>query len=218
LWAHGRNEVLYALLAGTELRIGGVLAIKIGESFNEGATVSTDRKTITVRRDIWRGSNGSHYAKNGLRRPAWESASDPIDQRSRLTSHQKMLRNLIQLERFVGSPGSIRTSNPSVNSREDRKSKCPIWCRLGEIGSHFSFFSCTHTCTHAYDVRMGGHRSPIRLVEVADLLALPPTELLARFARFTFDRSAFARKLAYASESAHLPKQSPIRGQIGFVS
>src|SRR5260221_9355765 len=49
----------------------------------------------------------------------------------------------------LGSPGRIRTYSLSVNSREDRKSKCPIWCRLREIGSHFSFFSCTHTCTHA---------------------------------------------------------------------
>jgi len=41
------------------------------------------------------------------------------------------------------------THNPSVNSRNDRKSTCRIWCRLREIGSHFSFFSCTHTCTDA---------------------------------------------------------------------
>src|SRR5438477_8914798 len=52
-------------------------------------------------------------------------------------------------EKDFGSPGRIRTSNPSVNSRNDRKSKCPIWCRLREIGSHFSLFSCTHTCTTA---------------------------------------------------------------------
>src|SRR5258708_4860563 len=49
----------------------------------------------------------------------------------------------------VGSPGRIRTYSLSVNSRNDRKSKCPIWCRLREIGSHFSLFSCTHTCTHS---------------------------------------------------------------------
>src|SRR5580704_13549139 len=48
----------------------------------------------------------------------------------------------------VGSPGRIRTYSLSVNSRNDRKSKCPIWCRLREIGSHFSFFGCTQTCTH----------------------------------------------------------------------
>jgi hypothetical protein len=48
----------------------------------------------------------------------------------------------------VGSPGRIRTYSLSVNSREDRKSKCPIWCRLREIGSHFSSLSCTHSCTH----------------------------------------------------------------------
>src|SRR5437899_7877973 len=28
-----------------------------------------------------------------------------------------------------------------------KKSKCPIWCRLQESGSHFSFSSCTQCCT-----------------------------------------------------------------------
>src|SRR6266436_5711702 len=27
----------------------------------------------------------------------------------------------------------------------ESKSKCPIWCRLWEIGSHLFFFNCTHT-------------------------------------------------------------------------
>jgi len=35
----------------------------------------------------------------------------------------------------------------AVNSREDQKSKCPIWCRLQEFRSHFSFSSCTQSCT-----------------------------------------------------------------------
>src|SRR6266550_7139067 len=30
-----------------------------------------------------------------------------------------------------------------LESREDQKSKCPIWCRLQEFRSHFSFSSCT---------------------------------------------------------------------------
>src|SRR5580704_15241676 len=67
----------------------------------------------------------------------------------------------------VGSPGRIRTYSLSVNSRNDRKSKCPIWCRLREIGSHFSFFSCTQTCTHAYDFRMGGHWSAMAIAIAA---------------------------------------------------
>jgi integrase len=32
-------------------------------------------------------------------------------------------------------------------SREDQKSKCPIWCRLQKFRSHFSFSSCTQSCT-----------------------------------------------------------------------
>ena len=52
------------------------------------------------------------------------------------------------MQKNFGSPGRIRTSNISVNSRNDRKSKCPIWCRLRKTGSHFSSFSCTHFRTH----------------------------------------------------------------------
>jgi hypothetical protein len=47
----------------------------------------------------------------------------------------------------VGSPGRIRTYSLSVNSRGGQKSKCPIWCRLQEIGSHFSYSNCTQSCT-----------------------------------------------------------------------
>src|SRR6266436_2023264 len=41
----------------------------------------------------------------------------------------------------------LTTVNPSVNSRGGQKSKCPIWCRLRELPSHFSFSSCTQSCT-----------------------------------------------------------------------
>src|SRR5258707_12269861 len=57
--------------------------------------------------------------------------------------------------RFFGISGADSTVLQFVNSRNDRKSKCPIWCRLREIGSHFSFFSCTHTCTHASSSESG---------------------------------------------------------------
>ena len=53
----------------------------------------------------------------------------------------------------------------------------PYLVSLTRIGSHFSFFSCTHTCTHAYGFRMDGCQSAIRFVEVADLLSLPTTGL-----------------------------------------
>ena len=53
------------------------------------------------------------------------------------------------IQKNFGSPGRIRTSNISVNSRWSPKSKCPIWCRLQEIGSHFFFACCTYSCTHA---------------------------------------------------------------------
>src|SRR5713226_6767441 len=43
---------------------------------------------------------------------------------------------LLRIEE-VGSPGRIRTYSLSVNSRKDRKSKCPIWCRLRELGAIF---------------------------------------------------------------------------------
>ena len=49
---------------------------------------------------------------------------------------------------------TARTSSLAVNSRCGENSKCPIWCRLQEIGSHFFFLSCTHT-THASNDLVG---------------------------------------------------------------
>src|SRR5260370_2898483 len=64
----------------------------------------------------------------------------------------------------LGSPGRIRTYSLSVNSREDEKSKCPIWCRLREIGSHFSFCSCTHSCTHGRLAEYWSYRNALGTV------------------------------------------------------
>src|SRR6266478_10209843 len=55
--------------------------------------------------------------------------------------------------RFVGISGADSTVLKFVNSRGGEKSKCPIWCRLQEIGSHFPHSSCTQSCTQTSDLR-----------------------------------------------------------------
>src|SRR5439155_22970389 len=59
--------------------------------------------------------------------------------------------------RFFGISGADSTVLRFVNSRKDRKSKCPIWCRLREIESHFSFFSCTHASSSESGSLCGNH-------------------------------------------------------------
>ena len=51
--AKDRYRVLYALLAGTGLRIGEALAIHLEDG--DHTTISTDCKTIHVRKSVWRG-------------------------------------------------------------------------------------------------------------------------------------------------------------------
>ena len=46
-----------------------------------------------------------------------------------------------------GLNGAESTVNLKVNSRMCQKSKCHMWCRLRENGSHFSSSSCTQSCT-----------------------------------------------------------------------
>ena len=96
----------------------------------------------------------------------------------------------------VGSPERIRTSNISVNSREWRKSKCPIWCRLREIGSHFPLSSCTQCCTqdpgdvhrvlHALRRRTTGERRRYRMSPCYFFSHLPSRRLQRGF--IAFDR------------------------------
>ena len=50
--AKGRYRVLYALLAGTGLRIGEALAIHLDDG--DHTTISPDCKTINVRKSMWR--------------------------------------------------------------------------------------------------------------------------------------------------------------------
>lgn len=51
----GRYRVLYALLAGSGLRIGEALAIRLGPLSDEYSTISDDCSTIYIRQAIWRG-------------------------------------------------------------------------------------------------------------------------------------------------------------------
>ncbi len=65
--AQGRYKVLYALLAGTGLRIGEALAIEIGQSCEERSTISADCKTIHIRKSIWRGKKQDPKTENSVR-------------------------------------------------------------------------------------------------------------------------------------------------------
>lgn len=51
----GRYRVLYALLAGSGLRIGEALSIKIGPMSDDCSTISGECSTIYVRQAVWRG-------------------------------------------------------------------------------------------------------------------------------------------------------------------
>ena len=51
----GRYRVLYALLAGSGLRIGEALAIRLGPLSDEYSKISDDCSTIYIRQAIWRG-------------------------------------------------------------------------------------------------------------------------------------------------------------------
>jgi integrase len=63
----GRYRVLYALLAGTGLRIGEALAIEIGEPSEECSTISSDCKTIHIRKSVWRGRKQDPKTDNAVR-------------------------------------------------------------------------------------------------------------------------------------------------------
>jgi integrase len=63
--AKGRYRVLYALLAGTGLRIGEALALRINDA--EGTSISSDCKTLYVRKSIWKGSQQEPKTDNAIR-------------------------------------------------------------------------------------------------------------------------------------------------------
>src|ERR1700676_2074922 len=53
-----------------------------------------------------------------------------------------------------GLNGAESTVNLKVNSRMCQKSKCHMWCRLRENGSHFSSSSCTQSCTQTLNAAL----------------------------------------------------------------
>ncbi len=53
--AQSRYRVLYALLAGSGLRIGEALSIRLGPLSDECSTISDDCSTIYIRQALWRG-------------------------------------------------------------------------------------------------------------------------------------------------------------------
>lgn len=65
--SQGRYQSLYALLAGTGLRIGEALAIKLDAYSELHTTISSDCKTIHVRKSIWNGREQRPKTENAIR-------------------------------------------------------------------------------------------------------------------------------------------------------
>lgn len=65
--AGGRYRVLYALLAGTGLRIGEALAIRVEDYAEDHTTISSDCKTIHVRKSVWRCREQAPKTDNAIR-------------------------------------------------------------------------------------------------------------------------------------------------------
>ena len=63
----GRYQALYALLAGTGLRIGEALATKLDPYSEDHTTISSDCKTIHVRKSIWNGREQKPKTENAIR-------------------------------------------------------------------------------------------------------------------------------------------------------
>lgn len=63
----GRYQALYALLPGTGLRIGEALAIKLDPYSEDHTTISSDCKTIHVRKSIWNGREQKPKTENAIR-------------------------------------------------------------------------------------------------------------------------------------------------------
>jgi integrase len=65
--SQGRYQSLYALLAGTGLRVGEALAIKLDAYSEAHTTISFDCKTIHVRKSIWNGREQRPKTENAIR-------------------------------------------------------------------------------------------------------------------------------------------------------
>jgi len=63
----GRYRVLYALLAGTGMRIGEALAIRLEDNDKDHTTIGADCKIIHVRKSVWRGQEQAPKTGNAVR-------------------------------------------------------------------------------------------------------------------------------------------------------
>lgn len=63
----GRYRVLYALLAGTGMRIGEALAIRLEDNDKDHTTISADCKIVHVRKSVWRGKEQAPKTDNAVR-------------------------------------------------------------------------------------------------------------------------------------------------------
>jgi integrase len=65
--SEGRYRVLYALLAGTGMRIGEAVAIRLEDNDKDHTTISADCKIIHVRKSVWRGKEQEPKTDNAVR-------------------------------------------------------------------------------------------------------------------------------------------------------
>jgi integrase len=63
----GRYRVLYALLAGTGMRIGEAQSIRLEDHDKDHTTISADCKLIHVRKSVWRGREQAPKTDNSVR-------------------------------------------------------------------------------------------------------------------------------------------------------
>ena len=65
--SEGRYQALYALLAGTGLRIGEALATKLDPYSEDHTTLSSDCRTIHVHKSVWNGREQKPKTENAIR-------------------------------------------------------------------------------------------------------------------------------------------------------
>jgi integrase len=125
--ATGQERVLYALLAGSGLRIGEALGLELQH-------ISTDFRTISVRQSVWEGMKQA---------PKTLAAVRDVDLCSNLS---EMLRQFVG-ERKTGLLFVNRSGRPLAQSNVLRRSLHPLLQEVGteKVGFHsFRRFRTTH--------------------------------------------------------------------------
>jgi len=121
-----------------------------------GYTVATDGDTINLYYGAPIRAFALRAAVFAVFLPGWTSMAIPEH------SHDRRYAS----NRFGSAPAHPSFMNSRMTVAEMIENLSALsGIALRGIGSHFSFFSCTHTCTHTYDFRMSGHSSAIRFFE-----------------------------------------------------